>query len=137
MSGRVLRACGVLLVVATAGCGDPQQRSFCESYASYLAVATPALEADPSDATADEAADVVTSAFDAARRLRADADSRFASTIDQLTESLDDLRRTLESFDGDEPFDAWEPLVNDTIIDIRRAHAQLAERVGDSCEPVT
>jgi hypothetical protein len=123
----------LLVSAVAAGCGEQRESSFCEVYVSYLETVTPTLDADPTGVTAAEAEEAVEEAFDAARRVREVADSRYAAAVDALIELLDDLRRTLASFDDGEAYATWEPLVQDTIDDAVIAHERVVGLVGESC----
>lgn len=133
-SGALVAACLVLVATATA-CGDTEDASLCVVYGEYLSVVQPVLDADPTGATAAEAATAVEDVLASVRHLRAVTEGRYAAPVDALEATLDDLRRTLRSVDGDADYATWQPLVEDSIDDANDAAARVADEIGPVCAP--
>lgn len=116
-------------------CGDTEDASLCPSYAAYLSVVQPVLDADPTGATAQAASDAVEDVVGAVRQLREASDGRYAQGVDDLEAVLDDLARTLESVEDEADYATWAPLVDDTIEDAVAAHERLVELIDPACVP--
>ena len=123
------------LASVTSACGDTDEVSLCPVYRQYLAVVGPVLDADPTAATAADAAQAVEDVLGAVRSLRAVTEGRYAAPVDELEATLDDLRRTLASVDGSADYATWQPLVEDSIDDALDAAARVDEEIGPGCSP--
>ena len=80
---RVVASLAALAVVA-AGCADQDDQSLCLSYEEYVSAADEVRSADPTGATAGDAADAADVLLGELDQLRAVADSRYRAPIDDL-----------------------------------------------------
>lgn len=125
----------LVLATVTTACGDTDQASLCPVYREYLTVLQPVLAADPTAATAADAAQAVDDVLGAVRSMREVTEGRYTAPVDQLEVTLDDLRRTLASVDGSAEYATWQPLVEDSIDDALDAAARVDEEIGPGCSP--
>ena len=136
-STRVVRLTIVAgLVGIIAGCADQDEQSLCSSYAEYVVLADEVYAADPTGATVSDVAETADVVFGELAQLRAVADGRYRAPIDELRSLLRDLENTLGSVDADAGYDTWEPLVDDTLDDIRIADARLRRVMNPACAAV-
>lgn len=124
-----------MLVLAVAGCGDAEERSLCRVYDDYLGAKQAVDELQPVRATAGEVEAVVEDALGVVRNLGQVADSRYTAEILSLEAALEDVARTLDSIDEDAAYATWQPLIEDSVEDARRAAARVAELIEPSCQP--
>lgn len=105
----------------------------CPAYAEFVGVYEIVRTADPTGATAGEAAEAVGVAIDELQQLRAVADQRYAAPISALEDHLEDLGRTLGSLVDEDDYDTWAPLVEDTTDDVAIAYARLRRVMDPAC----
>lgn len=123
-------------MLLTAGCADHDEQSLCNAYAAYLDVADGVYAADPTGATADEAADAIEVLLGELAQLRAVADSRYRAPIDELEAVLDDLENTLDALPDEADYGTWKPLVDATLEDAVIADARLRRVIDPACAAV-
>ncbi len=117
-----------------AACADHDQLAMCPAYYEFEAIYDEVAAADPTGATAAEAADAVERASGELAQLRSNADERYSAQIDELQSLLGDLERTLRSVSNEADYVIWEPLVDDTLEEVVRANARLRRAVGPACQ---
>lgn len=127
---------GCLVAIGlVAGCAD-DDATLCASYANYLVLADAAYAADPTAATAADVAESVDAVRANVAQMRALADGRYRSPIDELAGLLGDLENTLASVPDDADYAVWAPLVDDTLDDVRIADQRLRRVVSPACAAV-
>ncbi len=124
---------GAVIVGLLAGCADQSEQSLCVSYAEYVVVADEVYAADPTGATASDASETIEVVLGELAQLRAVADGRYRAPIDELEALLDDLENTLDALVDDADYDTWEPLVDETLGDVRIADTRLRRVMNPAC----
>ncbi|MEN9646462.1 MAG: hypothetical protein RL238_3131 [Actinomycetota bacterium] len=121
-----------VLALAVSACSDADESSLCPAFDDFVTAAA-ALPGDDDLGAADAAADEVGAIRAAADQLAAADDGRHQATLQALTTSLDDLERTLRSFEPDLDAATWRPLVFDSVDDVVDAFAALDEALAQEC----
>jgi hypothetical protein len=121
------------IMTVAVGCASNDDQALCPAYDEYLTVFDEIAAANPTGATAADVVDAAELVLDELAQLRSVADGRYSAQIDQLDEAVDNLRRTLASLPDDGGYATWEPLVNDTIIEIENADDRLRSAIDPVC----
>ncbi len=128
-----VRAVGLVALATMAACVDHDELALCPAFVEYVVVYDALAATDPSGATAAAAAEAIDVVIGEVRQLRSVAGQRYRTPIDRLEDVLEDLDRTLTSFDEGDEYERWEPLVNDTIDDLRVADDRVRAVIRPTC----
>lgn len=132
--GRLAAAVAVSAAALTAltACAEPEASSLCPAYAEFLDTLA-ALPTDLTAGTADDAADLVESVRAAADQLAAADDGRHSADLSALTTALDDLERTLRSFEPEADSSTWQDAFDDSADEVVDAAVALDEALAQEC----
>lgn len=123
------------LLLLAAACGDVDERALCPSYEQFLAARDALASVDPESESAAEAIEDIEDFQASVAQLRANADDRFRSAIDDLDAALADVLRALGTVDEDADVAVWAPLVADDVETAQEATAQVVELIAPQCAP--
>ena len=121
-------------VVATGltACAEPEASSLCPAYDEFVDTLA-ALPTDLTAGTAEDAADLVESVRAAADQLAAADDGRHSADLSALTAALDDLERTLRSFDAEADSSTWQDAFDDSADEVVDAALALDDALAQEC----
>lgn len=124
------------LIAGLVACGDIEDQSLCTVWANYEDAVASLEGLSIQGGTAGEAEALVEDVRGEVRHLDAVADTRYGQQLDELEESLDNLLRVLASVDDDADPSIWEPLVEDSVEDVRYDAAVVSELIEPACTPI-
>jgi hypothetical protein len=126
---------GALGLGVVGACGDVEDQALCPVFEEFVVVRGVVQAVDVSEVSAGEAALLAEGYLQRVTRMQEVADGRYSSELDALELAVDDVVRTLASVQEDAEFDAWAPLVEDSLEDVRDASARVVEAIEPSCSP--
>jgi hypothetical protein len=123
------------VVLLLSACGEQETRSLCPAYESFLATRDEITAIDPSEATAAEVTELAEDYLQQVVRMQEVADGRYTAELDALESATDDVVRTLAAVQDDAEYETWQPLIEDSLEDVRNASARFEEAIEPTCAP--